>query len=646
MGKKFRHKSVGPSKPLSTKTASQNIEVDQSLSAIFRDEGGDMPDLSKLDRRRSRWIIYLFAGVAGFLLLLLSAIWAGFMVFKPFRGFSGNGLELNIDGPARVVLGQETSYFINYSNTANEPLASAEIRVSFPADFTVTSVEPSSTGQVMDWRLGSVAYGDRGTFTIKGVFTGALGTTTAIQAVGSYRPASFNSDFEALATRQITYAESVLDGVISLPEKALPGDKVRIAYTIQNRGTSSMRNLEARITLPPGFVREATSSAGQLDGDTVRLPLGDLAANASATAMVVGSFTSGAGGELPIHAEVGSLGTNGIFLPAQKADAKISVLAGDLTLKLLVNGSSDDRSVSFGDSLRLALDYENTSGEELQNVTLRLRLEPLSASSSVSNSARVSGPVSARFVDWKGLEDSSSGTVKGDTLSWTNDQLGALKRLPVGADGGIELSVPVIAAAQAVSGIAGFQAVFEATVETVGDAKLDRTVKTQPLIIKFRTDADLTSEARYYSEEGAPEGSGPLPPVVGQTTTYRINWTVTKSMHELKDIRVSAVLPNSVSWPKNAIVSAGVISYDEASREVRWELNKMPDGVNEVTAEFDVAFTPANSDAGRFAPLIGETRFQAYDNQIDETVNLVKLGLNTDLQNDENAKGKGVVRKP
>ncbi|MFA5185034.1 MAG: hypothetical protein WC551_00945 [Patescibacteria group bacterium] len=648
MGKKNRHKPPGQIEPAQSDSAVKSGEVDQSLSAIFRDESGEMPDLTKLDRRRSRFIIYLFAGIAGFLLLLLAAVWAGFMVFKPFRSFGGNGLELNIDGPSRVALGQETSYFVNYRNTSNEPLAAAEIRVSFPSDFSITKVEPTPTEKGLDWRLGSVEYGGRGTFTIKGVFTGSLGTKTAIQAVGSYRPASFNSDFEALATKQLDYAESVLDGMVSVPEKALPGDKVRIAYTVQNRGSDTMKGLEARMTLPPGFVRETPSTAGQLDENLVKLPLGDIAAGASATVAVVGTFTSGSGGNLPIHAEAGRVSPDGSFQVAQKTDSNISVLAGDLTLKLVANGSDGDRTVSFGDSLRFALGYENTSGETLQNISIHFKLEPLASSSTATGMTgkKASVPGVSRFVDWSELDDSSSGTVAGDVLTWNKDQVGALERLPANQDGSFEFTLPIVAANMTATGTSGFQAVVEATVEMVGDAKLNRTVRTQPMVFRFKTDASLSSEARYFSEEGAPEGSGPLPPVVGQATTYRINWAVAKSLHELKDMRVTASLPANVAWPKNSTVSAGVITYDDTSRKITWELNKMPVDVSEVTAEFDVTLVPTNLDSGRFATLMNETRFEALDTMINETMVLAKPKLTTDLQNDEGAKGKGVVRKP
>ncbi len=614
-------------------------EVDKSLSAIYRDDAGQLPDLSRLERRGSRLVYYVLGGVGLFLALLIMAVWSGFMIFKPFRGYTGKGLQVNIDGPGEVTLGQETSYFINYINASNEPLASAQVQVSFPTDFTVTDMEPQPSDQGMVWRLGSIAYGGRGTITIKGVFSGALGTKTAIQSVGTYRPASFNSDFESLGTKQINYTQSVLSGAISVPEKALPGDEVALAYTLQNSGAKTMTGLQARITMPPGFVREASSTAGQLDGSVVSLPVRDLPAGASTTVAVVGSFASGQAGDFPVHAEAGILNADGLFAPAQKSDTVISVLAGDLLLKLAANGSGDSRSVTFGDTLNFSLSYENTSGDDLRNVSLRIDLQPLAASSTGSSS-KTPPP----FLDWSRMDDSSSGTASGDAITWDENSIGTLERLSQGEDGSLDFSVPV-----AVSNLAkststqGFQAVAQATIEWVGKSHLQRVIHTQPIIFKYLSDAKFAADARFYTEEGAPEGSGPLPPVVGQATTYRINWTVSKTLHELKDLKTTAVLPQNVSWPKHFTVSAGDLSYDDSTRTVTWQLNRMPADVGQVKADFDLTLTPTVYDASRFADLIGQAQFMAQDPVAGQGVQLIQSGLSTDLQNDDYAKNKGVV---
>jgi hypothetical protein len=293
------------------------------------------------------------------------------------------------------------------------------------------------------------------------------------------------------------------------------------------------------------------------------------------------------------------------------------------------------------------LAYEISSGENLGNGLIRLRFEPLeSASPSSTDALLPKKPPSPKFLEWKDLDEASSGTVSGNTLVWDPDSVSILAKLSPSQEGVFEFSVPVIGPAAASTGTTGFQAVVEASVEMVGKSKLNRTVRTKPMVFRFRSDVALSSQARYFSEEGAPQGSGPLPPVVGQPTTYRLTWDVSKTLHELRNLRLTAVLPKNVAWSDGAELSAGEISFSEATREIRWQLNKLPADVDSAYAYFDLTLTPSNLDDGRFAELLGETRFEAMDGDINEPIILTKPALTTDLRNDEGAKGKGVVRKP
>jgi hypothetical protein len=613
--------------------------VNQSLEAIFHDTEGNTSDLRTFEGKRTSPIVVVLSALGALLVVLIVAAWAGFAIFKPFRGFSGDGIQFSIDGPSRIALGQETTFFVNWQNGSSEPIATSDVRVSFPADFTLTSTDPATVGDGLQFHLGSIPFGGRGTIAIKGMFTGALGTKTAIQVVGTYRPASFDSDFEALSTKAIEYTDTVLDGVIDAPEKSLPGDRVRIVYTLANRGTVAMQGLEMRIRLPEGFVRDASSTTDVMDGRMVRVPLAQLAAGATSSAVVTGSFVSGAGGEIELQAEAGRVAADGVFLSAVKTISHVNVLSGDLSLKLIVNGADTDRSIAYGTPLRIAVGYENTASEELKDVQIRLIAEPIVASGTNPGSIKIP-------LDWSKVETNSTGTRTGNTITWNGKTVGVLERLPPRTDGAFELTVPFVLNATTTNAL-GVRLIIEGTMKGVGKTAVDRTIRTAPMNFLLQSDATIASDAWYFSEEGAQLGSGPLPPVLGQTTSYRVIWRLSKSVHELKNIRVSATLPKNVSWPDRTNVSAGTVLYDEPNRTISWTMNRLPADVDEASADFTIELTPGSNDVGRFADLMGETRFVAEDTALNgESIVRTRPGLNTDLENDDGAKAKGVVRKP
>ncbi|MCC7357667.1 hypothetical protein IT408_04155 [Candidatus Uhrbacteria bacterium] len=608
-------------------------EIEKSLEAIY-EENGTLPDFANFEKKRRPYAWLIFFGVCTFFSLLIAAIWFGFMLFKPFRGFDGDGLRIEIDGPQKISLGEEGTYFINWQNMANEPLSNVELRINFPSDFVMTQVEPRSNDEKqLIFSLKDVPFGGRGSIVIRGMFTGSLGTKTAIQVVGNYRPVHSNADLEALSTRAIEYADSVLDGRLDVPAKALPGDKVRFVYTIVNRGSTTLKDMEARLYLPSGFIRDAmpTSTLISIEGDTVRVPLTEFIAGASTTVAVTGTFASGFSGDAQLRAETGRLSAMGVFMPAQTSDGSLSVLAGDLSMKLVVNGSDIDHTVPYGEVQHVSLAFENTSSEELKDVSITLFFD-----------GSVTGTNS---VDWSKLEQSSSGTHIGNRIVWDKQSNPVFEKMNPQADGILEFSVPLISLASSTTDQLELRLIAEAQM-TLGNTTIRRIIRTKPHKLRFRSDVVLVSEARYSSEEGAPIGSGPLPPIVGQTTRYRINWLLDKSVHELKNIRVSAELPKRVEWAGVASTTAGELSYDSEKRVILWTLNRMPKDITEESVSFDIAFTPGEVDLSRFGQLLGETRLEAMDVDISEPLVQIRPRLSTDLPKDESAKSKGVVNKP
>jgi hypothetical protein len=212
-----------------------------------------------------------------------------------------------------------------------------------------------------------------------------------------------------------------------------------------------------------------------------------------------------------------------------------------LLLKLVVNGSDTDRSMRAGDRLHIGINYENTANEDVKDVTIRLLTTPLLSTTVTSSPTNLPSA-----INWSDLDDQASGTVQGGGIVWNGDGLGVLKRLASHDEGTIELALGTSSSAPAV--LDGFQFIVEATMGAVGETKVRRTIRTVPMTFRFRSDATVSAEARYFSEEGAPLGAGSLPPVAGSSTQYRIFWTLQKQIHSLQGIRVSAPLPKNVTW--------------------------------------------------------------------------------------------------
>ena len=307
-------------------------------------------------------------------------------------------------------------------------------------------------------------------------------------------------------------------------------------------------------------------------------------------------------------------------------------------MKLIINGSDADRSVALGEQQRISISYENTSGEELQDIVLRLHFggEPAMASGAST---------SVDLVNWKKQDDLAGGTRDHDVLTFSQENVSALARLPANGRGLIELSVPIIATATSGRDVPILASV-EAVIGAVDKVKVNRTVVTKPITLRLQTDAALTAVARYASEEGAPVGHGPLPPVSGTSTTYRVEWTISKTLHALGRVTVSANLPKGVEFTSVTEVGIGEVSYDADRRLVLWTISDVPADASESRVAFDIKLTPSEADIGRFASLLGESRVEFTDATLNESLLRTAPALSTNMPYDALAKGKGVVRKP
>jgi hypothetical protein len=170
-----------------------------------------------------------------------------------------------------------------------------------------------------------------------------------------------------------------------------------------------------------------------------------------------------------------------------------------------------------------------------------------------------------------------------------------------------------------------------------------RLIETSPITIALNSDASFAAQARYFAEDGAVTGSGPLPPAVDQTTTYRVYWTLKNSLHDLERISVSVNLPPDVAWMGNTGTDIGAVSFHETTRLITWNMEKVPTSIPTIRAWFDLAITPDANDVGTFVKLTNVTAFEGTDTATGDTVHAAADALDTELPEDTRAAGKGVV---
>lgn len=604
-------------------------ELDTELHAIYDD--ARRPDMSRLEQVRHSALKKALVGMMAFFAVLATVAWAGVFFFSPGSGkFSGEGVALAIEGPAEVKSGELVTYAIRYKNEERIALGTASLEIRLPRAFKVQHVDPAPEDGGT-WRIGSIAPGKDGLITVQGTFTAAIGKEYDIQAILTYRPADFNSEFQKVATKGLKIAGSVIEATLAGPTKVLPGDKVTFALTFKNGSENRFEQLKARAEWPTTFIPESSEPAS-VDGAFKEWDIAALDAGAEGNITVTGSFASETEGAQRSVMRVGFIGENDAFETQAEAEASPDVLRGDFVTALILNGKSEAQPARFGDMLRFAVSYKNAGTVTLGDVKLALTIE-----------ATPPGKV----VLWNELKDKAKGTRSGNTITWTKRQVPSLGSIGPGEEGTLDLEVPLLAAPLAGAPAGAEYAVtswLEATAALIDGEAADRTTRTAPIVTKLVSDASIAAVARYFNEDGIPVGSGPLPPKAGEATTYRASWKIANSLHELSDLKVSAKLPPNARWTGFSSVDAGDLRFDAAAEKMVWTLNRMPTSIKALTVSFDVSITPTDDQKGKVPTLVDGTIFEAIDKTNGWPIILAAPPLTTAADGDEGVAGKGRVQ--
>ncbi len=624
------HQPTMPKPPELPEDEQAEDELGEELSSIYETAGPEKPDMTRLDQARHSTFKKILVSLVFFLAFLAAVAWAGFFFFSPGeKKFSGEGIEVTVDGPAQVKSGEQVTYKINYRNSERIPLGTAALEVRLPKEFTALKTEPSLSQDSL--QIGSIAPDKGGSVEITGIFLAPVGQQIDLQAILTYRPADFNSEFQKVATRSIGVADSVLDLRLNGPAKVMPGDKVTLDLSYLNTSDSEFRDASVRVVYPSNFIPETADPASADDAKTV-WNIGSAAPNTESHIKITGAFASDAKGKIDIKAQVGFIDRNADFQLQKETVFTADVVEGQLVVSMVLNGKSGDQPASFGDTLHYAISYRNTGTSALEDVTLKAVLDPQ--------------PDASQMVLWNGLRDKQQGLRDKNSISWTKKQVTALGIVGPGDEGTIDFDVPILAAPIEGASSTDYRinSWVEATVKTIDNELVDRTTQTPPFAVILSSDARLAGEARYFNADGLPVGSGPLPPVVGQATTYRITWDLTNSLHDLSDLKLSARLPSNAVWTGKSTVDAGDLKFDAAAEKIIWTLNWMPTTIKELKIAFDVALTPTADQAGKSPTLVDAAILETRDKANGNPIILSLPPMTTQLDKDEMAAGKGKVQ--
>ena len=170
-------------------------------------------------------------------------------------------------------------------------------------------------------------------------------------------------------------------------------------------------------------------------------------------------------------------------------------------------------------------------------------------------------------------------------------------------------------------------------------------VSSNEIINNINTDIELRVEGRYFDDDNIAVGTGPLPPVVGEKTTFRIYWSIANSLFEVSDVKVTTRLPEGVDWADKFLVKVGEINYSSKNREISWTINRLPPNKNfdDINVWFDVFVIPTKNQVRKLLILTDQTDLTATDKSTNAQITKTGKAITSNLEDDPIGGGKGLV---
>lgn len=570
------------------------------------------PDIGKPPRRRYR-AIFLMIGVAFFALsLAVSSVY----LLLGRNTVSGDNITLSLNGPFTLSGGDVMSLQVGITNTNGTPIESATLVIEYPPG--TRSAEGEGQELLNDrLALGRIGAGEtmNKTFHIR-VF-GEENQESTIKASIEYRVAGSNATFNKEAPPfnfKIGSAPVVIQ--VEGDKTISSGEETTLTLSITSNSPSPINDLLVKAEYPSGF-DFTKSEPAPISGrnvwridtlkpeETVKIKISGAVVGIESEKRVL-KFTAGA---------ASSRDSSSIASVMAVASAEIDVEAPFLATTVTIDNSREETvSVAPGVQASSMVELKNVLGDPVYDVAVEVVL---------SGNALLDTDVQAIG----GHYDSNSRTIRWDRSS---DQ--SLERIEPGKTTRLSFTLrPQTAGVQTPQVSFSVRVSGRRVSENNAREEISGTIKRT-----IRVESKPTLEANVSRSSS---DSGPIPPVVGQNSTYTVVWRAKSTANSLSGAVVSASLPSYVTWT-GVTGGAGTWSYNPTSRVVEWRAGEVGPG-RDVSGTFQISLLPSASQIDRTPTIVGDSSLRANDNFTGSVLRATAGELTTEISGD---RGSGTVQ--
>lgn len=609
------------------KKEARHQEIEDNLSEIYRDKKGALMNVRTLKaKKKTFFLVRWFRKLLILLLIFAAAYFAYFYLFA--RNTDLNALELKVKAPEKVLAGEEFSYIIEYHNPTQFTLSRLHLEMQYPANFIFAGASVNPQSGNYGWDLPDLTPGGNGELTITGQLVSLPDSVNVVSVRLSFTPQNYSSQFKKEASASTIMAGPGFQVDLSGSDTAFLGQDNDLSLVFSDVKDNRLGDFNISFSLPAETEAwvATTTEATSTSQDAKKL---SITKTGGASWQVSGlSQESGrqeallkykikvASADMAISVRLEKKGNDGQSYIFWEKVLRPEIIKSDLNLTLFLNGSKTDSAVNFGQTLNYTLTFNNKGDHVFKDVVIMAALD-------------------GDFLNWKSLRNEKGGELRNsNTLIWTKDEMPELAEVKPGDSGEVNFSLALKTYQESDLG-------KKLSVTSYGQYAVDnKTIsgdgnKSNIIVSRINSDLSLNEQIRYFDDDNTPVGSGPLPPKVGEKSSFRVYWVTKNNLHELADARVVFSLPAYVDWDGKSSTNVGNLSYDPTSRQVVWGIGRLPVSVYRADAQFNISITPAEADRDKILVLSPGSVITATDMETKETITKKTEAKTTKLEDDD-----------
>ena len=547
----------------------------------------------------------------------------------------GQEATIAIHGNERIEAGKLITLSTSFKNTSRTALREVELSVVLPEGSRVRedNIESESPSRIIR-EIKDLAPGEEGLVEIRVRIFGREGEEKTVQSALLYRPENLRARFSVRTEKAFLISHVPLATTWEITEILSRGQEAEFKVRYISNADIPFDNMYIKLEYPPGFTFKESVPQEQVEEGI--WALGTLDPGESGFISVKGIITGDEGEIKSFRAGVGT------FNEITRQWSAYSEASGETKIAvtpLFISASLERHSGEFinpGESLFFMVRYRNNTSSTIRNVTLRTFLEM--------------GPEldsSSGFLDFSSLSIDGKGVFSAldRAVVWGPANVAELRELAPGKEESLSFNIqtkerPPVRRDSDKNLIVRLRS----RIDAAGiPPELEGINLTSEDKVEYKVRSRILFGARAIYGSSPITNSGPLPPKVGEKTTYTIVWEIRNFTNDLRDVEVKATLPPNIQWENVVSGQDTKISFDLSSGEIKWRIGdvKAATGVltPALTSAFQVSVVPTEADLGNEINLLNKSELFATDIFTGEKRVEENRELTTELRDDPTSQG-------